>query len=141
MASGAPQAVKRSIALVEDDPDVSALVHGLVEEHDLESFDDGAQAVDALTGDSAIPHVILLDLDLPGMHGLEVLKRLRLHPRTRRVPIVIFTATDLPPDEGYRLGANAWVHKSNDVDELEAALQAILSFWTGLNQPASVLTA
>lgn len=141
MASAAASTIKRSIALVEDDPDVTALVEGLAADHNLECFSDGAEAVDALTADSPIPHLVLLDLDLPGMHGLEVLKRLRLHPRTRRVPIVIFTATDLPADEGYRLGANAWVHKSSDVDILETTLRSLLAFWTGLNQPANVLTA
>ncbi len=139
MAAAADSISNKRLTLVEDDPDVTALVQGLAADHQLDVFADGVSAVDALTGDLPLPQVILLDLDLPGMHGLEVLKRLRHHPRTRRVPIVIFTATDQLPDEGYRLGANAWVAKSRDAGTLEATLQATLAFWTGLNQPAGLL--
>ncbi len=130
----------RRVTLVEDDPDVVALVTSLGE-MDLEVFNDGEVACEALVGGAATPHLVILDLDLPGMHGLEVLKRLRHHPRTRRVPIVIFTATDRSPDEGYRLGANAWVRKSRDAAELEASIRSMLAFWTGLNQPAGLVTA
>ncbi len=136
MVSTATLLAKRPIALVEDDPDITALVTSLATDCALECYPDGKAAVDSLTEDGPIPELILLDLDLPTMHGLEVLKRLRMHPRTRRVPIVIFTATDLHPDEGYKLGANAWVRKPVDVDELEASIRSLLAFWAGVNRPA-----
>jgi two-component system response regulator len=109
---------------------------------------DGQEALDYLfvTGAYAnrdpmvMPHVILLDLNLPRMSGLEVLRRMRGDARTKRLPVVILTTSSEEKDVigGYDLGANSYVRKPVDFAQFaEAALQLGL-YWLVLNEPAPV---
>ena len=104
---------------------------------------DGAEALDYLfgTGDyagrdtSARPHVVLMDLQLPKVGGLEVLRRLRADERTRTLPVVILSTSDEPPDvaASYNLGANSYVRKPMGFGQLSDVLQQLVLYWTQLN--------
>ena len=84
------------------------------------------------------PRVVLLDLKLPKMDGLEVLQRLRATPRWRLTPVVMLTSSREERDiaEGYRLGANSYIVKPVDFDEFTEAIRSVGQYWLTLNQPA-----
>ena len=110
---------------------------------------DGAEALEYLfcTGEykgrdpKELPAVILLDLKLPRVDGLEVLRRIRADERTRLLPVVILTASKEEEDiiRVYSLGANAYVHKPVDFAEFVEASRALGLFWLLLNEPPPVL--
>jgi len=140
---------RRHLLLVEDDPtDEKLALRALARAgRDLSIViaRDGALALDHLiakdTGDAPpprLPALVLLDLKLPRVDGLEVLRRVRADPRARFVPIVILTASREDRDliESYSLGANAYIRKPLDFDEFAAAMGAIARFWIDLNEPA-----
>ncbi len=118
--------------MIEDDPDVAALAQrvlpGLQVYGDLAAY---------RAADMAPPRLIVLDLELPDGQGLDVLKEIRGRHATKDTPVVVFTGTDIDPIEGQRRGANAWVRKPREADELERALRAIGDFWLGLNRTVS----
>jgi two-component system response regulator len=105
---------------------------------------DGAEALDYLfaTGThegrdlGAMPQVILLDLDLPKVDGLEVLKRIRSDKRTRLLPTVIFTSSEDQQDlvDSYGLGANSYVRKPLDQAQFRAAVAQLGLYWVVLNE-------
>lgn len=111
---------------------------------------DGAAALDYLfaTGAysdrdaSVLPRVILLDIKLPKIDGLEVLRRLRGDPRTQLVPVVILTSSKQDEDvlRGFALGANAYVRKPVEFAEFATAAKTLGLFWLLLNEPAPVHT-
>jgi two-component system, response regulator len=137
------------ILIVEDNPDDLALVLRALRHHNLaegvEVAMDGAEALDFLfcLGAHAqrciedCPKLILLDLKLPKISGLEVVQRLKADPRTRPIPVVIFTSSAQERDvmESYRLGVNSYVVKPLHLSELTEALGQIGRYWLGLNQP------
>jgi CheY-like chemotaxis protein len=142
-----------TILLVEDDPDdealtVRALRRGGVQ-HALVVARDGVEALDYLFGagqhagrDLAVrPQVVLLDLKLPRLDGLEVLRRLRADDRTRLLPVVILTSSDEERDriEGYRYGANSYVRKPVDYVEFAEAVRQLGLYWLLLNEPPPAL--
>jgi two-component system response regulator len=103
----------------------------------------GSEAIDYLTGSGQFagrdiadqPHLMLLDLKMAGLDGLEVLRRLRQDERTRRLPIVMLTASDNPRDVTniYNLGANSYLRKSFDFDEFAQTIQQVVAYWVHLN--------
>jgi two-component system, response regulator len=101
---------------------------------------DGAQALDylfAATADApALPSLVLLDLKLPKIDGLELLRRIRAGERTRLLPVVILTSSKEDEDvvRGYELGANAYVRKPVDFTEFAAAAKTLGLFWLLLNE-------
>jgi two-component system response regulator len=105
---------------------------------------DGAEALDYLfaTGrhegrdPDSMPHLVLLDLGLPKVDGLEVLRRLRAHERTRLLPTVVFTSSSEQADviDGYGLGANSYIRKPVDVSEFRAAVGQLGMYWMVLNE-------
>jgi two-component system, response regulator len=137
------------ILLVEDNPLEIELTIGPLRELDpgsrIEVARDGEEALDFLfargvfrhrTG-SPPPRLILLDLKLPRLDGLEVLRALRANTRTSMAPVVVLTSADEPRElaQSYQLGANSCVQKPVRPDELRSTLQAIGRYWLGLNQP------
>jgi len=135
------------ILLVEDNPDDEELTLRALRKNNIGNHvavaRDGAEALAFFFGDGRrparapadYPQVVLLDLRLPKVEGLEVLKRLRADPRTRLQPVVILTSSDEERDllRGYGLGANSYVRKPVDFNEfLEAARQLEL-YWVLLN--------
>jgi two-component system response regulator len=137
------------ILLVEDDPDDEALTLRALRrggvEHTLVVTRDGVEALDYLFGtgtyvgrDLAImPQLVLLDLKLPRLDGLEVLRRIRAEERTRLLPVVILTSSDEERDrlEGYRHGANSYVRKPVDYDQFAEAVRRLGLYWLLINEP------
>ncbi len=137
------------ILLVEDNPDdveltlrafrKSKIANEIVVAHD------GVEALDYLfaTGDhagrdnSTLPQLVLLDLKLPRIDGLQVLERIRANPKTKLMPVVILTSSTEQPDlkTSYSLGANSYIRKPVDFQEFVVAVSRIGLYWLLLNQP------
>jgi two-component system, response regulator len=140
---------EKLILLVEDNPDDEALTKRALSKTNIANrlivARDGVEAWDYLTGDgerfgrdvTQVPQLILLDLKLPKLDGLGLLRRIRGDERTRLLPVVILTSSTEEMDRinGYGLGANSYVRKPVDFKEfLEAAVQLGL-YWLVLNEP------
>ena len=137
------------ILLVEDNDDDVALTLRALNLNNIRNevvvARDGVEALDYLwaTGTHAardtrqMPQVILLDLKLPRIDGLEVLRRLRSDKRTRLLPVVILTSSQEQQDlvESYSLGANSYVRKPVDFDQFVEAVRQLGLYWLVLNQP------
>jgi two-component system response regulator len=130
------------ILLVEDSEDdveltLRALRRNAVQGR-VEVARDGVAALDYLLGEppAALPAVVLLDLNLPKVSGLEVLERLRAHPRTRLLPVVILTSSREHADlaRGYALGANSYVRKPVDYDAFQEAARQLGQYWLQVNE-------
>lgn len=137
------------ILLVEDNPDdVDLAIRALKKNNILNEVvvaGDGAEALDYLFGTgkyegrdmSIMPEVILLDLKLPKIDGLEVLKHLRADERTRLLPVVILTSSTEEQDviNGYKFGANSYIQKPVDFDQFMEAVKHLGLYWLVLNEP------
>ncbi len=140
---------ERVILLVEDHPDDEELtMRALAKNNILNQVvvaRDGVQALEYLLGTGAyagrdttvMPQLILLDLKLPKIDGLEVLRRLRADERTRFLPIVILTSSKEEQDliKSYKLGANSYIRKPVDFIEFTKAVQQLGLYWLILNEP------
>lgn len=136
----------RSILLVEDNPDDEALTLRALRRNNIVNkvtvVRDGAEALEYLFADDradiGLPGLILLDLKLPKIDGLEVLRRIRADERTQIIPVVILTSSKLEDDvlAGYRHGANAYVRKPVKFADFSEAINAIGVFWLLLNEAA-----
>jgi two-component system response regulator len=138
----------KTILLVEDNPDDEALTLRALQKNNIKNevvvAHDGAEALEYLFGTgkyagrntNLTPQVVLLDLKLPKVEGLEVLRRVRADQRTKLLPVVILTSSNEEQDriDGYGLGANSYVRKPVDFSQfLEAARQLGL-YWLILNE-------
>lgn len=137
------------ILLVEDNPnDVELTLHALKRNHltnRVHIVRDGAEALDFLFGSGSspdrpiqeTPRVILLDLKLPKVDGLEVLRRVKGDPRTRMIPIVVLTSSREERDvvESYRLGVNSYIIKPVDFEQFTEAVRQVGLYWLLLNEP------
>ncbi len=135
------------ILLVEDNPDDVALTIRALKKNNIANelvvAGDGVEALDYLFGTGAhagrdvedLPQMVLLDLKLPRIDGLEVLRRVRGDERTRMVPVVILTASDEERDivESYSLGANSYIRKPVDFDRFIEAVHQLGLYWLVLN--------
>ena len=135
---------KPLILLVEDNPDDEKLTLRAMKLSKLEGnivvARDGAEALEALFGLEAIlPNLVVLDLKLPKVSGLEVLQKVRADERTQNLPIVVLTSSDEEKDitESYSLGANSYVRKPVDFDEFLDAVKQVGGYWIKINQPAA----
>ena len=139
---------QRLILLVEDnDDDVELTLRALRRNRVANRVDvvrDGAEALDYLfaTGSYSgrdvrdAPNLVLLDLKLPKVGGLEVLERLRADPRTRRLPVVILTSSNVESDlaRSYDLGANSYIRKPVDFTQFMEAVNQLGLYWLVLNE-------
>jgi two-component system response regulator len=138
----------RCILLVEDNAKDEALTLRALKKNNIDNkvdvVRDGAEALDYLFGARAdaggqptAPQLVLLDLKLPKVDGLEVLRRLRSDPRTQLLPVVILTTSTEEKDrlEGYRLGANSYVRKPVDFRQFVDAVNLLGLYWLVLNEP------
>jgi two-component system response regulator len=141
----------KTILLVEDNADDEALTLRAFKKSNILNevvvVRDGQEALDYLFGEGAhagrdltdMPQVILLDLNLPKIDGLGVLRRLRGNPRTQYMPVVILTSSAQERDliEGYKLGANSYVRKPVDFLQFAEAAQQLGIYWLMLNRTPS----
>ncbi len=137
------------ILLVEDNPnDVELTLHALKKNkltNNIQVVRDGAEALDFLFGTGAYanrsinrpPKVILLDLKLPKVDGMEVLKRIKADERTRPIPVVVLTSSREERDivESYQLGVNSFITKPVDFEQFTEAVRQVGLYWLLLNQP------
>jgi two-component system, response regulator len=137
------------ILLVEDNPQDAELTIRALKKHHLANrlivVEDGAEALDfvfcrgkyATRDVSNRPKVVLLDLKLPKVSGLEVLRALKQDERTRFVPVVVVTSSREDPDikTAYGLGANSYVVKPVDFDAFAEAVSSLGLYWLLVNQP------
>ena len=137
------------ILLVEDNEDDVDLTLRALQRNNIKNevvvARDGVEALDYLWGTgtyagrdtSQMPQVILLDLKLPKVDGLEVLRRLRSDERTKLLPVVILTSSKEQQDlvEGYSLGANSYVRKPVDFNQFVEAVRQLGLYWLVLNEP------
>ena len=138
-----------SILLVEDDPNDVALFRRAVQKTglktDIHVAEDGECAISMLqshhqTGFKErfyLPRLVLLDLKMPRVSGLEVLEWIRNQPSIRRLPVVVFTSSCETMDvaKAYELGANSYLVKPVSFDQLQEIVVAIHHYWIGLNEP------
>lgn len=136
------------ILLVEDNPDDEALTVRALKKNNIKNevfvAHDGEEALDYLfkTGkhhgkdSQAVPQLILLDLKLPKVDGLDVLRELRANERTKLLPVVILTSSTEEQDrlKGYDLGANSYVRKPVDFNEFIEAVRQLGLYWLILNE-------
>ena len=133
------------LLIVEDNPDDVELTLRAFERARLANpvhvVRDGVEALEFLfdetgTARKALPRVILLDLKLPRVNGLEVLARIRANERTRRLPVVVVTSSREEPDiqKAYELGANSYIVKPVEFEKFVAAVGEVGQYWLILNQ-------
>ncbi len=133
--------VTKLILLVEDDPDHEALTIRALKKsqmaNEVRVARDGEEAVNLLCGPNPIrPQVILLDLKLPKLDGLEVLKRIRECEGTRRLPVVVLTSSDEERDvvRSYQLGVNSYIRKPVNFNDFAEATRQLGMYWLVLNE-------
>jgi len=137
------------ILLVEDNlEDVELTLHALRQQHlanDIQVVRDGEEALDFLFcrgayGQRAFespPRVVLLDLKLPKVDGLEVLRQIKSDPRTKAIPVVILTASREEKDmvNGYHIGVNGYIQKPVDFDHFRQTVKQLGLYWLVVNEP------
>jgi DNA-binding response OmpR family regulator len=143
--------INAPILLVEDNPDDEALTRRAFKRsniaNDMHVVRDGQEALDHLFGEGSegreAPALILLDLKLPKVDGLEVLKQIRSHDHTRLVPVVILTSSREETDlvAGYGSGANSYVRKPVDFDQFSESVRQLGLYWLVVNEPPPVQRA
>ena len=140
--------VHKIILLVEDNPDDELLTRRALTrngiKHHIQVAHDGVEALDYLFGQgdyqgrntAELPTVTLLDLKLPRVDGLEVLRRMRADERTRFSPVVILTSSREEQDliEGYSLGVNSYIRKPVDFVQFTEAVRQVGAYWLTLNE-------
>jgi two-component system response regulator len=139
---------EKTILLVEDDPDQVTLALRALDESGISgevvTTGDGFEALEYLFGTGRYarrdprdaPELVLLDVNLPGMTGPEVLKRVRADERTELVPVVLYSSSGEPEDiqEGYRAGANSYITKPADFRAFSEAMCALGWYWLEWNE-------
>lgn len=134
---------ERLILVLEDNPDHTRLIKDALNEksfqHQIVAIADGTQAMDFLHRrgeyvDAPRPDLILLDLNLPGKDGRELLAEIKADPRLRRIPIVVLTLSAAEEDifKSYALQGNCYVIKSSDLEQLYQLVKHIEEFWFGI---------
>lgn len=139
----------KKILLVEDNPDDEALTLRALKKSNFANnifvVRDGVEAIEYLFNEGSfagsevrdLPQVVLLDLNLPKLGGLGVLRRIREDPRTRLLPVVILSSSDEDLDriQSYSLGANSYVRKPVDFEQFLKAAAQLGLYWLVLNEP------
>lgn len=137
----------KSILLVEDNADDVALTIRALRSNKIENpivvAHDGEEALDYVFGTGLyagrdiddLPHVILLDLELPKIHGLKVLERIRADDRTKLIPVIVLTGSgsEASVTESYRLGVNSYIIKPVDIDQFIEAVRQLGLYWVITN--------
>lgn len=129
------------VLLIEDNPGDADLTRETLEDSklhlELSVIADGAEALDLLLGrgrhsaGARVPDLIILDLNLPKMHGHQVLEQIRIHPSLQAIPVIILTSSDAEKDiaQSYQLGANCYITKQVDLAAFQNVVKSIEGFW------------
>ena len=133
---------RKFILLIEDNPDDEALTLRALKKNNIANeiipARDGALALELLLGKDAkgLPALVLLDLKLPKVDGLEVLRRIRADKRAALIPVVILTSSKEEQDliAGYQLGANSYIRKPVDFNRFAEAVKQLGLYWLVLNE-------
>ena len=134
---------KVDIVIVEDDPNDAELIARVFRRHNMANkivlLKDGAEALEFFFGSSATdqPRVVLLDLKLPKVNGIEVLQRLKSDDRTKNVPVVVLSSSAEGQDikDAYKYGVNSYVTKPIRFEEFANAVAQLRLYWLLLNKP------
>ena len=143
------QHMKKEILLVEDNPNDLELTLRVLKQHnlanDIEVARDGAEALEFVFGTGKHegrdpnngPTVVLLDIKLPKVDGLEVLRQIKADPRTRSIPVVLLTSSREERDimQGYALGTNSYIVKPVDFEQFVESIKQLGVYWLVLNEP------
>ncbi|HEU4990256.1 MAG: response regulator [Gemmatimonadota bacterium] len=144
---------RQRVLLVEDNAaDVEFMLeslHGLGLVHDVAVARDGVEALRALglepvggepPAADRLPRLVILDVKLPRLDGLEVLARIKRHPATREIPVVMFTSSNLRRDValGYHNGANSYVQKPVEFARFREVVRQLGQYWLSLNEPPPI---
>ncbi len=139
--------------LIEDDPDDELFMEMALKDSkidcELAIARDGVEALEYLLGDGKpegrgrgpLPTLILLDLNLPKMNGVELLRHIRSHEHTRIIPVVVMTSSSRDQDmiDCYSLSANSYIQKPIDFNEFVDVVQRLFTYWLKLNKTPGVL--
>lgn len=133
----------RFILLVEDNRDDEELTVEALRGHHVANeivvARDGEEALEYLFGEPQrkLPEVILLDLKLPKVNGIDILKRIRSTPRTESIPVIVLTTSKEERDiqQSYKHGANSFVRKPVDFEQFDEAIRQLGMYWLALNEP------
>jgi len=139
------------VLLVEDDPNDAELVLHVLKKTNMANevlvVQDGKEALDFLfcrgvyagRDASHFPRLVLLDLKLPHVHGHEVLKQVKENEKTRSIPVVILTSSDLDYDitKGYKLGVNSYIQKPMEFEKFQETVETIGRYWLTLNKTSA----
>ena len=134
---------KMDVVIVEDDPNDAELIMRVFRKHNMVNriilLKDGAEALEFFFGSGATDHpkVVLLDLKLPKVNGIEVLRRLKADERTKNVPVVILTSSAESQDvaDAYKYGVNSYVTKPIKFEDFANAVTELRLYWLLLNKP------
>ena len=137
----------KTILLIEDNPDDEKLTLRAMRLSEIPNIvvvaRDGAEALEyilsrASNNNHQMPSLVLLDLKLPKVSGLEVLEKLRAEPLTQTLPIVVLSSSDEERDiqQSYMLGANSYIRKPIDFDEFIDSVRQLGQYWLSINMPA-----
>ncbi len=146
------QSQKVDIILVEDNPDEAELAIRSLKKHHLANnlihLDDGEVAMNFIFSEGEFsenehpqtPKLILLDLNLPKVTGLDILRRIKSDPRTQKIPIVLLTSSREETDimESYKLGVNSYIVKPVDFNSFSKAILEMGMYWLVLNEPPTL---
>lgn len=135
----------KPILLVEDNPDDELLTLRALKKNNVQNdviiARDGPEALDVLFGPNrqggTVPAMVLLDLKLPKLNGIEVLRQIRSTPATKMIPVVILTSSREEQDlvAGYELGANSYIRKPVNFAQFSEAVRQLGLYWLVLNEP------
>ncbi len=143
------KSVHKTILLVEDSQDDRELIMFAFGKHrianQIDMVEDGEKALDYLNGqgeyshrkDESLPVLIMLDINLPKINGIEVLREIRKNGRTKLLPVIMFTSSNEEKDliESYSLGANSYIRKPVDPDKFDNAIRQLELYWLLINEP------
>jgi len=138
---------RKPILLCDDDPNDQFLIVRALEKNEIKNpilvAQNGSEALGLLYGDddgnakgSAVPAFVILDIKMPKVNGLEVLREIRNHENTRRLPVVMLTSSDEESDliQSYDLGVNSYIRKPIDYNEFRRCVADIGAYWISLNR-------
>lgn len=142
----------KTILLVEDNPDDELLTLIAIKENNILNkvivAHDGAEALEILFGENQpitsdpgrLPQIILLDLKLPKVDGIEVLQKIRAHPTTKLLPVIILTSSAEEMDilKSYQEGANSYIRKPVDFEQFTKAIKLLGLYWLVLNESLTI---